>query len=514
MPSIPHSSASLGTSQTKNNAVSPAHPITLSAIYLSIGQVATTGLSIVLTGAIGRSLGPADFGVLFLLTTIIGIVYVFVDWGYPAYIIREVSRHPHRTGELTGTVLVMRGTVALLLCIPAFIATWMIGYGQRVPFLTVLISAMWLPTFLLTSFSWAFRGRERMDLESLLGVTAKVLILGFTFAWIWLRGDLVGLIIAQGLAGACGCAFAMFLYRRLSFPSLRVDLSTARELASQAAPMFTMGLMISVQSYIDANMLARLAPADVVGWYGAAATLAGTLIAPAAILTGTVYPRLSRVTHDFNEFARLSRTALRPLLFVAVLAGVGTYLFADFAVAVVYRAGNFAPAGAVLRAFSPMLVLASIDMLLANTIMASKGIELFARAKIVAVVLTAFLELFLIPSCQARFGNGGIGVMLSAVGGEITMIGAAMHIMPRGTLDRRSLVNVAQALIAGVTTLVIIRPFASVSPFATIPFTVTAYTVLSIALGLITRSDAEHFVTLVIRRKTVAVPPAVATFAP
>ena len=86
---------------------------------LLLGQVITTALTIVLSAAVARSLGPSDFGLLYLVASVATFAYVFVDWGHGPYVIREVARHPERTGELIGSVVAIRAATALALCGPA-----------------------------------------------------------------------------------------------------------------------------------------------------------------------------------------------------------------------------------------------------------------------------------------------------------------------------------------------------------------------------------------------------------
>jgi O-antigen/teichoic acid export membrane protein len=261
--------------------------------------------------------------------------------------------------------------------------------------------------------------------------------------------------------------------------------------------MFTLGLMVSVHLYIDASLLAKLVPADVVGWYGATAVFSGTLLAPAVILASTVYPRLSRAANDPVEFARLVRGALRPVLFVSMLVAVGTFAFADFAIATVYHKDDFAPAATILRLFSVNLFLVSIDVLLGNVILASGGVRRFARAKAVAIVCSVGLELFLVPWCQRRFGNGGIGVVLSFVAGEVFMIAAALRIIPAGVIDRATLLDGGRAVAAGLGALLAAWIASPLSPFVAIPITIAAHTAASFALGLVTRADLQRVLGLV-----------------
>jgi O-antigen/teichoic acid export membrane protein len=311
----------------------------------------------------------------------------------------------------------------------------------------------------------------------------------------------VGVIVAQALAGALAFVFALRLYGRLRLPRLRASLTAGRELIREAAPIFTMGLVVSFQPYIDANMLTKLAPTEVVGWYGAAGMIAGTLLAPAIIIGGAVYPRLSRATNDPGEFNRLIRTAFRSMLFVSGLAAVGTYLFGNVAVNIVYHRASFAPAGPIVQAFSPLLFIASIDILLGNAIVATGNIKRYARAKVVAVLATTALELFLVRLCQSRFGNGGIGVMLSGAAGELIMFGAALYLLPVGTLNRTAVANCAQVLVAGAGAILVGHSLASAGPFIAIPVTVAAYTLLSLSLGLVNRTDADRLSGLIGRPK-------------
>ena len=55
-----------------------------------------------------------------------------------------------------------------------------------------------------------------------------------------------------------------------------------------------------------------------------------------------------------------------------------------------------------------------------------------AGAKLAAVLVTTGLEFVLVPWCQARFANGGIGIMFAMAAGELVMVAAALPADPRG----------------------------------------------------------------------------------
>jgi O-antigen/teichoic acid export membrane protein len=457
-------------------------------------------LTVLLSAAIARTLGASDFGLLYLLTSIATFAYVFVDWGHGPYIIREVARHPDRAGDLLGSVLAVRTATSLIVCGLAVVTTWLLGYDVRTRALTATMIMAWLPVYLGLSYSWVFRGRERMDCDATINVVLKFSTLIASLICLSLGGRLLALILVSLVSGTLTFALAIVLYRRLRLPLLRVSPGTARELMQDGAPMLAIGLVVAVQPYIDANILYKLAPSGVVGWYGAAWGIAGTLVAPATILAATMYPRLSRAATDQGEFKRALRTAFRPLLFVAVLGAVGTYLFSDVAVGIVYSKQKFGPAGAVLRAFAPVLLLVYLDMLLGHAILAAGKTGRLAVAKVVAVLVTTALEFVLVPLCQARFANGGIGIMFAVAGGELVMVAAACLLI-REAIDGRMVGDLARGLISGAATVLLMWSLPPIAPFIGIPVCVLAFLGLSVAVGLVNRADFELLASTLSRKR-------------
>jgi len=481
-----------GLNKQPNESMSvPRRSVLLRNIFhLGLGQVATTALTIFQSAAIARTLGASDFGLLYLLNSIATFAFVFVDWGHGPYVIREVAIHPHRTGEILGSVTALRFGMTLITCALAVALTWVFGYDLRTSILTGALILGYLPQYLGLSCSWVFRGSERMGYDALLQVVLKFSTLALALACLALGGRLVALIPVYAAAGTITFVVAMAMYRRLAFPPLHVSGSTIRELVRHGAPLMAISLAVAVQPYIDANILYALVPQEVMGWYAAAWAITNTLVAPALIMGGAMYPQLARAASQPGEFTRALRTAFRPLLFLAVLGAVGTYLFADFAIGVLYSERKFGPAADILRAFAPALMLIYIDMLFGYAIMAAGKAGQLAKAKIIAVVVTTAFEWVLISWFQARFSNGGIGIVVAMAGGELVMVTAAV-VMIRHALERAMVVDVLRAVAAGAATILLMRVLPSVSPLVGIPLCVLTFAAMSAVVGLVTLADTD-----------------------
>jgi O-antigen/teichoic acid export membrane protein len=181
-----------------------------------------------------------------------------------------------------------------------------------------------------------FRGRERMELDALLTVAAKVLALAATLAALAAGARVLGVLLAQGLAAGVAAVAAVGLFRGVGLPRIRVTREAMRQILSGGAPIVALNVAILAQPYLDAIVVSKLTPPVVMGWYGAAKTFMAALVTPAAILASAAYPRLSRTARDPEAFRRELGTAMRPLLWIGAGATSATYLLADVAVGAVY----------------------------------------------------------------------------------------------------------------------------------------------------------------------------------
>jgi O-antigen/teichoic acid export membrane protein len=470
-------------------------------LHLLFGQAATTALTILLNATLARALGSSDFGRLFLVMSIATFVYVVVDWGHGQFIIRETARHPDKAGNLLGTVLVLRSSTVFVACVPAVAATWLLGYDEPTQLLTVALIVAWLPQYNGLSFGWVFRGLEMMHRDALLNVVLKLATLILSVVCLALGGRLVALTVAWALAGCITLAMGMATYRKLGLPKLGASMATSRMLLRGGAPMFTMMLAVAVEPLFNANILYKMSSPAVVAWYGAAWTIGGTLMAPATVVGATMYPRLSTVASDPEEFRRVFEVSFRPLLLLGVLGAVGTYLFADVPVGLIYSLKSFGPAADTLRMFAPVLLLLYVDILLGAAIFALGRAGRIAGPKLASIVVTAAVAFAFVPWCQARFGNGGLGVMYAMMLGECLMLVAHVAVA-RNAVDRRGLLNqMLRSLAAGGATIALFRLLPAFTPVLAIPLCVLVFAVMAVLAGAVKRSDLEMLLGYFPRRR-------------
>ena len=462
------------------------------AFYLVLGQVVTTALAILFSAALGRTLGARDFGVYFLVSSFATFAYVLVDWGQQVYIIREVACQPERGSLLLGTTLVLRAAGAALVVVPSALAAWALGYDALTCWYAAVFIVVSLPFFLAQSYGMVFRARDRMGLDAWVSVANKIALLGLALPALVFGMGLPGVLAAQALGGFFALAIAHLLYRRMTMGPLRYSSHIAREVLIGGSAFFIFSAASNIQPYIDVVILSKLAPVDVVGWYGAAKNILGTLVAPALILGAASFPRLSR-TANGGQFKAEVRAALRPILWLGALAATGAFLFADDVIAIVYGQQHFGPSGIILKVYAPVFFLLFMNVLLGNALFALGRAKAFSVAKWASVVVSTVLELMLIPIFQERMGNGGIGVVSAFFASEFVVFGGAIYLLRPEGLGLDISADMARALGSAALTLLVFWWLPPLPFLVGVPLCVTVFLLCSLGLGLVRRADVQLF---------------------
>jgi O-antigen/teichoic acid export membrane protein len=173
-------------------------------------------------------------------------------------------------------------------------------------------------------------------------------------------------------------------------------------------------------------------------------------------------------------------------------------LFADVAVALVYARGRFDPAISVLKVFAPVLPLLSIDILLGSALNAAGKTKQLAVVKVLSIAVSTALAILLIVACQARWGNGGIGLILAFMSTEVLMLAAFLWLLPRGAVDRATALDFIRAVISAACTAMIFWALPAMTPWLAIPACVAVFLVIALWSGLILSNDL-HTLARVVR---------------
>jgi O-antigen/teichoic acid export membrane protein len=446
-------------------------------------------LSLIQTAVLGRWLGAVEFGNYYLLVAFSAFAYVFVDWGQSAYLIRESARRCDESDIMLGGALAFRAAAAFVAALALAMLVRVLRYDSRTEFLALIAVVCGVPFALAQAYGYMFRGRDRMDLDAAVAVTAKALTVAVTVPVVVLGGGLPGVLLMQAVGSAGALLVAVNLAHSIGLKAQYPGRGILQELAYGGAPIAVFFLAMAAQPFIDVIVLSALAPPEVVGWYGAARTIMFVIISPAAILGAASFPEFSRASGSIPDLRRALRAPLRLILGLAALAAIGTYLFADMVLSIIYGRGHFDSAAALLKIFAVALPLLFVDVLLGSALNAIGKTNELSVVKALSVGVSTGLAILFIPVCQARFGNGGIGLMLAFGSSEVLMLTAFLWLLPRGAVDRGSLLDFLRAAACAAGTVGIFWALPSITSWVAVPACVAVFMALALASGLVRRTD-------------------------
>jgi O-antigen/teichoic acid export membrane protein len=399
--------------------------------------------------------------------------------------------------ELIGSAILFRLVAVLLSSVAAVAVALSLGYGRQIAMLTLLAVVAGIPGTLFGPFSCSFRARDRMDLDVLVNVLGKAMILVATISALRLGGGLTEIILMQAIGGISILFVGLFAALRIGIVARAPVARALREIVSQGAPITAFSLVLASQGFIETMLLSSLTNPTVVGWYGASRTIFGTVIAPGMIMLAATFPELSRASRNLPDLRRLIDVTGRVLFITAAFASSGLYLFADELVAIIYGHGRLEQAAVVLRVSAIFIPFGFFVLVLGAAMTALGRNTAMVAISIVRIAICVALSFLVIDYWQARFGNGGVALVIIAGLAEIPAVIACMILLPSGSVSTVTISNLIRAYVASLFAVVPLSILQPLGLLYLVPLYLIAIAITAIATRLLLPSDLRLLASLV-----------------
>jgi len=421
--------AEVGSAGTRNVAITLA------------GNLGRLTLGFVSSVIIARTLGPAGYGVIALVSVVLAIADTVGDFGLTYTAVRSVARNSKREpahagqvahGYLTLALLANTGAALLGVALAGPIARVMLDRGDLAPYLR--LAMIGLVTLAGSGFAAAMlQATYRFGRLAAAGVVSGATYLACIAGLAGVGHLGVGSVIAVGVINpAVGFALGLALLPR-GFVRLREAFSRAAvrawpELTAFGKWMWVSAMLSLLASHLDLLMLNRWASPGVLGVYALAFNMSQKMDTVNQARFTVLVPTASalRTRREMAEY--LGRTARRSALLVAGLALAVPFLRPFI--------GAFYGAG-FADAFWPLVVLAAVvafDAVTAPLILLALPLDqprVLAASDAVRVAVLAAAGWFLIPllgpigAALARLASrvAGAAVVLPLVASRLRRLG-------------------------------------------------------------------------------------------
>lgn len=184
---------------TKNNLARSALLVTISEIIFNLSGYA-------IHSAVGRILGPADYGRYGLVVTLTTMVIILIGNGIPTAMAKYISEifesNPRLVSVIKKQAIILQTCIVGVITVAFFFSAPLIASALNDPSLTSLfrISTLIIPTFALASFYFSYyTGLHKFNVQSFLKISRSIfrVIIIIALAYLYkVEGSVAGYIIA------------------------------------------------------------------------------------------------------------------------------------------------------------------------------------------------------------------------------------------------------------------------------------------------------------------------------
>lgn len=386
--------------------VSPGHaqaaratrPLLHNAVFATVSSGSSVLLLALLIVA-ARTLGDQVYGRFSFALALAVIFETLMDFGLKEVTTRAIAREPrHAMPYLQNTFGLKLALGAGSLVVLA-VAVVILRPEPDVRWAAVLLGVAAVLRSYMTTIRGVFMGVDRFELETVVLVSDRLLVLTFGAAALLLGYGLIGFAMAF-MAGrlAAFLLAAGVTARAVGRPTPAFDLEFWRDLQLCAIPFGAFIVVLQLYNYLDIVMLGVMRGDSETGLYSAAYRVYEGFSNIPSIIAVVLAPRLAR--EFVSDRGSHRRTAFRGVWTAAALgipAALGALVAAPFLVQVLFGA-SYAPSASVLQILAAGFVVVFPLAVLHVVAISTNAVRPLLVTAILGAIVNGAANLVLIPT--------------------------------------------------------------------------------------------------------------------
>ena len=385
-----------------------------SYLYALLGE-STLGLMFILYVLIARVVGPEQYGVFSAAVALGGILGVFIQFGLPMLLTRNVAANPKDGTRHTIHFLLIQAlnTIPILALLP-LITNWM-GFSRVGTILCYLMIAAEFCRSMKMSWRSVMKGKSWFHKESVSVFIERVFTVALASAVLFLTGNLIlttGALVIARLIDNAGTGLYLARHFPLTHHKTREQWRTTY---LRALPFAMHGLLWIIYYQIDIIILKALTTEAEVGFYGAAYRVMEIFAALPRVVFFVAFTRFAQCHADApQELPKQMVKALR-MLFLMILPCLVLAGFAQPFVIPLLFGQAFTISVGLLAVLLPGLALNMFNTV-NETYLLTTGREIRLTPLLLKTsAANVVMNLVLIPRL------GALGAAIATVGSEIIL---------------------------------------------------------------------------------------------
>jgi O-antigen/teichoic acid export membrane protein len=421
-------------------------------VALLVRQFLTWSLTAVLMiFFLPRHLGDAGLGKITFAVNLIPMLLVATNLGTATFTVKQVALDRNRLSQMLWHAYAIRLVIGVLIAAGVVLGAELSHVEPDMKRVLVIAAVMLIIMGFDAAQIAALQGLEEMrwialaevaNKTTLLLVGIPVLVTGrgvVAYAVAMLIGSLVGFLVN----------FSMVARRYLRRPSLNSDI--VRTLMIGGFPFLMTGAIFQFYSSSDALTLRFLTHDSVVGWYGAANQLYGTLNFVPLVIVTALLPALTRFHKEDKKTMRIAvEKGLLGVLVTGVPIAMASIVLSGDLIRLLHYPSEFSHSVPLLAILALTLPVTGSLMLVSTVVIAADKQKQWAAVMGVTAIISLVINVPFIIIFDHAYGNGAIGVSISAVLSESLMLALGIRLVPEGIIGRNIVIGLARTVAASL----------------------------------------------------------------
>ena len=272
-----------------------------------LGKVVLNSLlSVALVFLLARYLGPKNYGFYSAVIAFGGLFAILADFGIYPILIREMASKPKEQEKIFGKVLVLRLLSAFLVCLLAFLVSFLTPYPLFIKWAIGIVALQSLFASLTNFFVSVFQLHYQMDLPVLFEVLGRAVLLALVLIVVHFKLGFLEIFWFLALSSFLNLALLFLLATRYIKIKPQFDLEFFQHFLRECWPVGIVVILLLVHFKTDTIILSLEKSAYEVGLYGAAYRIIEVMILIPLIFSSLLLPK-------FSEFAFSDQKALKQI---------------------------------------------------------------------------------------------------------------------------------------------------------------------------------------------------------
>lgn len=320
------------------------------AIWIIIGKVAQSLLSLVVGMLTARYMGPSNYGLISYAASIVAFVVPIMNLGLSNVLVQEYTNHPEEEGEIFGSAIIV-SILSSLLCIAGVtLFTLSFDRGKPETNLVVVLYSIMLIFQAFELITYWFQAKFLSKYVAIASFISYGVVSAYKIFLLATKSSIYWFAVSNSIDYFLIAVLLILTYKKLGGQHFHFSGHIASRMLSNSKHYIISSLMVTIFAQTDRIMLKGMINEAAVGYYTAAVTCAGISQFIFGALIDSMRPSIfiHKKENDEAGYEKSISQLYCIIIYAALAQSLCMTLLAKFIVQILYGA-QYAPSIDVLR---------------------------------------------------------------------------------------------------------------------------------------------------------------------